>query len=556
MEKGKLKIYFGYCAGVGKTYNMLKDAKKLLNSGIDVVLGYIEPHDRKDTMDQTVGFESIPIKKISYKGISINEFDLDKAIERHPEVILVDEMAHTNAEGSKNAKRYQDIVDLLNNGINVWTTLNVQHLESLNDTMTKDLGITVNETVPDALFDAENTEVKIIDLEPEDLLKRFEEGKVYKKSVINVAMHNFFTTDHLLTLRAIALRRLAERISVIKNNGVNTSNILVLISPSPTSAHLIRVASQMAKERNTIFTALYIASASQSLTQAQEKTLNNNMRLVKEMDGIFAIKYSSDIIEALYGYVTLNKVTSIIIGKSWETFFRRVSLEDKIAMTFSDIEVLIVPTITKFSSKNFTKIKWTFRNSILALGLLMLVVAACVLSFNLLAGAITSIVFLFFLTMFATYFAVKNISYKKRIISHVKVTDCVDYILHEIQDLLGDERDVKLAKCLSNIFKTSVYFEVGKTIVKVKFKGQDITIFDNEKESAIRSWVKLNGQEAGAGTSSLNDADTIVFPLTFRNKNIGLASFLSSGEGNDFPINDKILFYKLLPLIQGLIASD
>lgn len=556
MEKGKLKIYFGYSAGVGKTYNMLKDAKKLLSSGIDVVLGYIEPHDRKDTLAQAEGFERIPVKEIIYKGIAIKEFDLDKAIQRHPEVILVDEMAHTNAHGSRNAKRYQDIVELLNHGINVWTTLNVQHLESLNDTMTKDLGITVNETVPDALFDSENTEIKIIDLEPQDLLKRFKEGKVYRKDVINVAMHNFFTTDHLLTLRAIALRRLAERISVIKNNGVNTSNILVLISTSPTSANLIRVASQMAKERNTIFTALYIASASQSLTEAQEKTLNKNMQLVKEMDGIFAIKYSSDIIEALYGYVTLNKVTSIIIGKSWDTFFKRVSLEDKIAMAFSDIEVLIVPTMNKFSSKSITKIKWTFRNTMLIAGLLMMVIASCILSFNVLAGAITSIVFLFFLTLFATYFAIKNMSYKKRIISHVRVTDCVDYILHEIQGLVGDERDVKLAKCLSNIFKTSVYFEVGKTIVKVKFKGQDITIFDNEKESAIRSWVKLNGQEAGAGTSTLNDADTVVFPLSFGNRNIGVASFLSSGEGNDFPINDKILFYKLLPLIQGLISSD
>lgn len=552
MKKGKLKIYFGYAAGVGKTYTMLKDAKKLLTNGIDVVLGYIEPHDRKDTMAQAEGFEKIPLRETDYKGIRIKEFNLDQALKRHPEILLVDEMAHTNAYGSRNAKRYQDIVELLNHGITVWTTLNVQHLEGLNDTMTKDLGITVHETVPDALFDSENTEVKIIDLEPEDLLKRFKEGKVYRKDIINVAMHHFFTTDHLLTLRAIALRRLAERISAIKNNGVNISNILVLISTSPTSQHLIRVASQVAKERNTNFTALYIASASKNLTADQEKSLNKNMQLVRELDGIFAIKYSSDIIEALYGYVTLNKVTSIIIGKSWETSLRRISLEDKIAMSFSDIEVLIVPTKAKFSPRFITKLKWTIRTTLLFLGFTMLVTAAIVLPFNLLVGAILSLVFLFFSTFFATYFALKNMSYKKRIISHVRITDCVDYILHETQGFIGDDRIVKLARCLSNIFKTSVYFENGKTIVKVKYKNQNVTLFDNEKEVAIRSWVRINNQEAGAGTNTLNEANAVVFPLIFQGKNRGVISFLCNGEGNVFSIENKLLFYKLMSLIEAL----
>lgn len=556
MEKGKLKIYFGYAAGVGKTYTMLRDAKRLKASGEDVVLGYLEPHDRKDTLAQAVGLETLPVKAIDYKGIQIREFDVDRAIERDPEVILVDEMAHTNASGCRNAKRYQDIVELLNHGIDVWTTLNVQHLESLNDTMTKDLGISVNETVPDSLFDSEDTEVKIIDLEPHDLLERFEAGKVYRKDVIDLAMHNFFTNDHLLTLRAIALKRMAERINAIKNNGVSASNILVLMSPSPTSANLIRVASQMAKERNTIFTALYIASASKNLDESQEKNLTRNMELVKDLGGVFAIKYSSDIIEAIYGYVTLNKITSIIIGKSWDTFFRRVSLEDKIAMTFSDIEVLIVPTKSNITPRTWAKAKWTMRNAMLFSGIAMAIVAGVVFAYDVFAGGIVSISFLLFLTAFSTYFALKNVSYKKRIDSHIKVTDCVDYIVREVQGVLGDDRAVRIAKCLSTIFKSSIDLEIGKTVVKVKFKDQSLEVFDEEKERSIRSWVLLNGREAGAGTATLNDSNAITFPLSFDNRTVGLVSFLCLGEGNEFSIENKLLFDKLLPLIESLLATE
>lgn len=553
MEKGKIKIYFGYAAGVGKTYNMLRDARRLKESGVDVVIGYIEPHDRKDTMALTAGFEKIPLREVNYHGISIHEFDVDAAIKRHPDVILVDELAHTNAAGSRNAKRYQDVLELQNHGINVWTTLNVQHLEGLNDTMADEMGIKVTETVPDAIMDSDFTEVKIIDLEPKDLLERFEEGKIYKRSVIGVAMHNFFTVDHLLTLREICLRRAADRINIVKHNGITFSKILVLISTSPTSANLIRVAAQMAKDEESAFTALYIAPASSNLTEGQEKTLRSNLDLVKNLGGTIAIKYSSDIIEALYGFVTLNKITKIIIGKSWDTFFNRVSLEDKIAMAFSNIEVMIVPTMKNFSPRRLAKAKSIARNTMLGTGLVLFALALGLFLYNPRIGAIASIVFLAFLTAFATYFALKNINYKKRIRSHAKVTDCYDYVLHEIQNVTGDDRQVRLARCLSNIFQTSVLLDLGDTEVKVKYKDQSPDVFDREKEVAIRSWVSLNGNEAGAGTSTLNDSNAAYFPLSIRNKTIGVLAFLCQGEGNEFSTANRILLYKLMPLIRSVL---
>lgn len=246
MEKGRLKIFFGYSAGVGKTYAMLKAAKEAKAEGVDVVIGYLEPHDRPETLKMVEGLETLPLKTIEYRGITLREFDVDGAIQRRPELLLVDELAHTNAIGSKNAKRWLDVEELLNSGIDVWTTVNVQHIEGLHDLVDSATSVDVNERIPDEVFD-EADEVVLIDIEPAELIERMREGKIYNKTRAALALENFFKTDHLSSLRELFMRRNADRIEKQSYNGELKIKVLVLISPSPSSEKNIRIAARTAE---------------------------------------------------------------------------------------------------------------------------------------------------------------------------------------------------------------------------------------------------------------------------------------------------------------------
>lgn len=209
---GKLKIFFGYAAGVGKTYAMLEAAHQAQKEGMDVVVGYVEPHARPETLALLDGLEVLPCKEINYRGIQLKEFDLDRALERKPQLILVDELAHSNAWGCRHTKRYQDVEELLQAGINVYTTVNVQHLESLNDLVSSITGIAVNERIPDHVFDRAN-QVELVDIEPAELVKRLQTGKVYRERQAEQALQHFFTAENLAALREIAMRRTADQLN-------------------------------------------------------------------------------------------------------------------------------------------------------------------------------------------------------------------------------------------------------------------------------------------------------------------------------------------------------
>ena len=213
-KSGKLKIFFGYAAGVGKTYAMLQAAHQAKERGIDVVAGYIEPHARPQTMALLDGLEQLPVKQVAYEGMTLREFDIDAALKRNPQLILVDELAHTNAEGSRHTKRYQDVQELLNTGIDVYTTVNVQHIESLNDTVASITGILVRERIPDSTFDQAD-QVELVDIEPAELLERLASGNVYREDQAQRATVNFFTLENLTALREIALRRCADRVNLL-----------------------------------------------------------------------------------------------------------------------------------------------------------------------------------------------------------------------------------------------------------------------------------------------------------------------------------------------------
>ena len=209
---GKLKIFFGYAAGVGKTYAMLEAAHEAKNNGKDVVVGYVERHTRPDTLALINGLEEIPNKEIRYHGMTLKEMDLDAVLERKPELVLVDELAHSNAAGCRHLKRYQDVEELLRAGIDVYSTVNVQHLESLHDLVASITGISVKERIPDDVFDSA-AQVEVVDIEPDDLILRLHEGKVYEESQAKRALTHFFTKENLAALREIALRRTADRLN-------------------------------------------------------------------------------------------------------------------------------------------------------------------------------------------------------------------------------------------------------------------------------------------------------------------------------------------------------
>src|SRR5438876_2166750 len=271
--RGQLKIFFGATAGVGKTYAMLKAAHERRAEGVDVVVGWVDTHGRAETAALLAGFEALPRRPVIYHSTTLNEFDLDAALTRRPTLILVDELAHTNAPGSRHAKRWQDVAELLDAGIEVYTTVNVQHLESLNDVVAQITGVTVRETVPDALLEQAD-EVELIDLPPDDLLQRLREGKVYVPPQAEQAMRHFFRKGNLIALRELALRRTAERVDAqmrvyMREHAIEKAwpageRLLVCLGRSPASARLVRAAQRDADRLGAACVAAHVETPQQT----------------------------------------------------------------------------------------------------------------------------------------------------------------------------------------------------------------------------------------------------------------------------------------------------
>src|SRR6516165_10736604 len=294
-KRGKLVIFFGAAPGVGKTYAMLEAARTERDLKRDVVVGIVETHGRYDTASLVIGLELLPRRKVEHRGVTLEEFDLDAALARKPGLILVDELAHTNAPGSRHLKRWQDVEELLDAGIDVFTTLNVQHLESLNDVVAQITGVVVRETVPDAVFDRAY-EVRVVDLPVDELLERLHEGKVYVPQQAARAMQNFFREGNLIALRELALRRTAERVDAkmrmykaahgIEETWHAGERVLVCVSASPHSMYLVRASRRMATSLHAELIGLYVETpASIRMSAGDRERLAQNMRLVESLGG-------------------------------------------------------------------------------------------------------------------------------------------------------------------------------------------------------------------------------------------------------------------------------
>ena len=390
--RGKLKIFLGMSAGVGKTYAMLESAHQFKSEGGNVVVGYIETHKRAETDALLVGLDNIPPLQIEYRGAMSREVDIDAIIARKPQVVLIDELAHTNAQGCRHAKRYQDVLDILEAGIDVWTTVNVQHFESRSDPVRQITGITIHETIPDSLLDFAN-EIELIDLSPQDLRKRLSEGKVYTSERIETAMNNFFRVGNLTALREMALRLTAEhvdhklqdymQIKRIAGPWKSGERLMVAVGSSPFSERLIRWTRRMAYNLEAEWLAVYVEGTTPLTTEAK-KRLARNITLARSLGAEIVMGQGENLPQTLIKIARQRNVSQIVIGKPQHTplqaILRGGSLVDKIIRMSGEIDILVVtgdedepenpPSTPFFSSELRSKRK----NYLWALGVFALII--------------------------------------------------------------------------------------------------------------------------------------------------------------------------------------
>lgn len=322
--KGKLKIFLGYAAGVGKTYAMLDAAHQAQKLGKDVVVGYVEPHPRPETLALLEGLEQIPTKIIAYKGKIFQELDIDAVLQRQPEIVLIDELAHSNVPTMRHKKRFGDVEELLAKGIHVFTTVNIQHIESLHDLVEEITEIKVRERIPDYLID-QAAQIKVVDIEPDELIQRLQDGKVYVKQQAEKALHSFFRRQNLVSLREIALRRTADTINYqqlnsnesVRNYVQIEEHLLVGISSSPTNAKVIRTTARLAQALHGKFTALYVQNMqAHERNHADSERLQQHIKLVEQLGGHVVIVQEDDVAAALANYAQVSGVTKLVIGRT------------------------------------------------------------------------------------------------------------------------------------------------------------------------------------------------------------------------------------------------
>jgi two-component system sensor histidine kinase KdpD len=357
-QRGRLKVYLGYCAGVGKTYQMLQEGHRLKAEGIDVVIGLLETHGRADIAKLAEGLEVVPRRRQEYHGVTVEEMDVDKLLARKPQVALIDELAHTNVPGSRNAKRYQDVQDILAAGIHVITTMNVQHLESLYNMVEKAVGVKVRERLPDSVL-ADADQIVDVDLTTEDLRKRLEEGKIYPGERIESALNHFFKTSNLEKLRELALRELASQIDFRRRElsedetGAAPDQVMVCLSSrGPNSEKLLRYASRLAGKLNRNWYAVYVQTQSEEATVIDVQTqrfLSDTLTLAKQLGAVVFTYKGEDIPDTILRFAKEYRVGHIVIGTPgkkplWKRYGRNWDIVNSLIKNAKGATIIILDT--------------------------------------------------------------------------------------------------------------------------------------------------------------------------------------------------------------------
>ena len=355
--RGRFKLFFGAAPGVGKTFTMLETASARRADGVDVVVGIVETHGRKDTLKLTEGFEILPRRSFEHRGTTIDEFDIDAAMRRHPTLLLVDELAHTNAPGSRHAKRWQDVDELLDAGIDVYSTLNVQHVESLNDVVAQITGVTVRETVPDRVM-AEADEIELVDVSPEALIERLREGKVYVPEQAARALDRFFRKGNLLALRELALRQTANRVdadmrgwmrrSGIRDTWAATDRVLVCIGRGEHEDRLVRRGKRLAEALDAEWIAVCVEPVvSGRFSDDDRETVAEYLRLAQSLGARAVILMGDSVPDTIAGYAAANNITRLVVGQprssaGTRSVWRRQSILDALVQKVENVDVLVV----------------------------------------------------------------------------------------------------------------------------------------------------------------------------------------------------------------------
>ncbi|MBS6446146.1 MAG: sensor histidine kinase KdpD [Clostridiales bacterium] len=517
LNRGHLKIFFGYAAGVGKTYAMLKAAHSARKRGIDVVAGYVEPHDRPQTSALINGLECLPNLVTEYNGIVLSEFNLDAALVRHPQLILVDELAHTNAPLCRHTKRYQDIQELLNAGIDVYTTVNVQHIESLNDTVAAITGIMVHERIPDSVFDNAD-QVELVDIEPQELIERLQSGNVYNSVQAERAAENFFTVENLTALREIALRRCADRVNLL-TEAVRTKSrsdyhtdeyILVCLSSSPSNARIIRTAARMANAFKGDFAALFVETPDyQVMPEEDVKRLRSNMRLAEQLGAKIETVYGEDVSDQIAEFARLSGVSKIVIGRSSATkksIFSKPTLTEKLIASTPNLDVHIIPdgkNTGYYAKKARKKNKMVFSISDILKSVAILVLSSCIgILFRYLGFAEANIITVYVLGVLVTSVVTKHRIYS--LISSIVSVLVFNFLFTEPQftfkaygqgypitflimflaALLTSSLAVKLknhaGQSAKSAYRTKVLFDTNQLLQQAKDKNEIVSATANQ----------------------------------------------------------------------------
>jgi two-component system sensor histidine kinase KdpD len=352
-QRGRLKIYLGFAAGVGKTYEMLQEGHRLKRRGVDVVIGLVESHGRAETIALIGDLEQVPRRQIEFHGVTLEEMDLDAILARRPSIVLVDELAHTNAPGSRNAKRYQDIDELLQAGINVISTLNIQHLESLYDMVERAIGVKVKERVPDYVLSMADQLVNV-DVSAEDLRERLQAGKVYPPERIDTALQNFFTQANLTRLRELALEEIAHRLDRRRTKqdgdqqpGGSERVMVCLSSRSPSVEHLLRKGARIADRLGAPWYAVYIQTPHEELDRidaATQRHITNTLTLTQQMGGTPMTFKGRDVVSTVAAFANEYGITHIVLGRTRRPWYRRLfghSVLDGLLHAVPNVDVIV-----------------------------------------------------------------------------------------------------------------------------------------------------------------------------------------------------------------------
>ncbi len=586
-HEGQLTAYLGYAPGVGKTYSMLQDALQRLKEGKDVVIGYIETHDRPETSALVSNFEIIPTVSVQHQGLSLKEMDLDAIIRRHPQIILVDELAHTNAPGSRHVKRYQDVEEILQAGISVYTTVNIQHIESQNDAVAQIIGIRVSEIVPDKFF-SDADEIRLIDVTPEELEIRLKAGKVYVKDMAEAAVQSFFRTGNLLALRQLALRFMAvytdqQMIGYMRTRAIPgpwpvVERLLVCIRPGPTAESMVRAAYRLATRFDADWIVFSVDVSDDRALSSQERAwLNQALETGRRLDGRIVRYRGSDIADEITRYARRNNVSMIMLGKPHgiDVFFSpvyrvirqsqgidihlyepkgnnvHIPLKKQLPLFFTAEYAISLILIAATVGVNFLLRGFIGPSNLLFIQLIPVLVSAFFFRRRvaLFAAGVSILVFDFLFVKPYYTFSVGDWEYFIAFIGYVTIAFIISSLATRLRHLLpqiwqseaevgatsGLSRELVEAKTQQDVFRILANqmhnFGPGAFAVLVSDHaglqivagGTDYPL--NDKERAIAHWAYDNGQIAGHGTDNLPAGRGYYIPLKTHRNIFGLLAF-------------------------------